>query len=476
MNYWHMQLHPDDIHWEREKELLEKTSLIGLGLGNKSQIDQFILEIKIDDIVLIRRGVVPIALVRVISKSVENELQENDFNSLDWFKYRRKVEVLDFAIGSDQAAFPSPSLTIKKAKNENTESYKYIERWYKKTEAGIMIRHIYIENYKMFKTFNISFAKDNKPLPLIVLAGVNGSGKTTLLEYLKDFTNLLKDVDESYVKFENIKDASIETLNSFSNKIGEKPIAGIYKKSIIYIPFSKNIDDFKKSLVGYQKDIMYKKDIKPSESYQIIVDNIERYLGVFDLDARFDGLDEKGQIYFKNSRGVRFSIDELSSGQKTVLIKLLDLYIQNVVGKVILIDEPELSLHPSWQNKILSLYEKFAIDNNCQIIIATHSPQIIGSAKNEYIRVLKFDKNNNIEVINDLIAYGRDVSWVLEEVMDAEHTREKTIVKKIEEIEVLLNDEKFLEVEKAIDSLENIIGKYDSELVRLRTVLEFERD
>ncbi len=29
MNYWHMQLHPDDLHWEREVELLENYSIIG---------------------------------------------------------------------------------------------------------------------------------------------------------------------------------------------------------------------------------------------------------------------------------------------------------------------------------------------------------------------------------------------------------------------------------------------------------------
>jgi len=46
------------------------------------------------------------------------------------------------------------------------------------------IRELYIENYKMFRDFKIDFLdSDDKPLDIVVLAGVNGSGKTTLLEY-----------------------------------------------------------------------------------------------------------------------------------------------------------------------------------------------------------------------------------------------------------------------------------------------------
>ena len=92
MTYWHMQLHPDDKNWRREKELLEKKSLIGLGEweGGQSQINQFKNEMQIGDIVLIKRGALAIALTKVIGS-----FEENDEGGIDWFKYRRKVEVLD---------------------------------------------------------------------------------------------------------------------------------------------------------------------------------------------------------------------------------------------------------------------------------------------------------------------------------------------------------------------------------------------
>jgi len=112
---------------------------------------------------------------------------------------------------------------------------------------------------------------------------------------------------------------------------------------------------------------------------------------------------------------------------------VLYLYFKDYKDKVILIDEPELSLHPSWQNRVLKIYENFAKQNDCQIIIATHSPHIIGSAKNEYLRILRKNEEGNIEVVDNSIAYGRDIEWVLEEVMGIQYTREKSIFNKLSE-------------------------------------------
>ena len=46
---------------------------------------------------------------------------------------------------------------------------------------------------------------------------------------------------------------------------------------------------------------------------------------------------------------------------------------------LILIDEPEISLHVAWQKKFLSDIRRIIKLNNVDIMLATHSPQIIGS-------------------------------------------------------------------------------------------------
>jgi len=176
------------------------------------------------------------------------------------------------------------------------------------------------------------------------------------------------------------------------------------------------------------------------------------------------------KVIFKNQNGKEFDIESLSTGEKTLLSKVLYLYFKDVNNKVILIDEPELSLHPAWQNRVLKLYENFAINNNCQVIIATHSPHIIASAKNEWIRVLTEDG-----VINNILAYGRDIKWVLKE-MGVESSRVPEVLTKIEHCKKLLEDDNYDEAEQCIDEIENIIGSHDSEIVALRTSLEFWRE
>jgi len=127
--YWHIQLHPNNINWNKEKELLETTSLIGLGelKEGDGQIKRFKDDMKKGDIVLVRRGSTPIALVEVIG-NYKHKIKNHKV--LDWFEHRREVKVLDYAT-DDMPSFPQPRGTLQKAINKNTPSYKYIDDWYR---------------------------------------------------------------------------------------------------------------------------------------------------------------------------------------------------------------------------------------------------------------------------------------------------------------------------------------------------------
>jgi predicted ATP-dependent endonuclease of OLD family len=43
-----------------------------------------------------------------------------------------------------------------------------------------------------------------------------------------------------------------------------------------------------------------------------------------------------------------------------------------------LLDEPEISLHPQWQMAVTHALKKVAAINNCRMLLATHSPTMIG--------------------------------------------------------------------------------------------------
>lgn len=85
-------------------------------------------------------------------------------------------------------------------------------------------------------------------------------------------------------------------------------------------------------------------------------------------------------FYLISNNGSRIDYDLLSSGEKNQLIMIFNLIFNSHSYDVVLIDEPEISLHVSWQsnfiNSILKIKNINLFDN---VIISTHSPTIIGN-------------------------------------------------------------------------------------------------
>jgi predicted ATPase len=96
------------------------------------------------------------------------------------------------------------------------------------------------------------------------------------------------------------------------------------------------------------------------------------------------GLDERGALKIlieDESTKSAFSIDAMSSGEKGLILTFL-LIAQNMErGGVVLLDEPELHLNPAVCREVLSfLMEEYALTRELQLIICSHSPEILGVA------------------------------------------------------------------------------------------------
>ncbi|MDD0816429.1 AAA family ATPase [Curvibacter sp. HBC28] len=74
---------------------------------------------------------------------------------------------------------------------------------------------------------------------------------------------------------------------------------------------------------------------------------------------------------------VKISPSKLSSGEQHELVLFYKLIFKSNKDDLILIDEPELSLHISWQNKFIADLKDVALLNSFSAVIATHSPDII---------------------------------------------------------------------------------------------------
>lgn len=83
---------------------------------------------------------------------------------------------------------------------------------------------------------------------------------------------------------------------------------------------------------------------------------------------------------YESGQSVRFS--EASSGEQAVVMSILGIASRIEHNSIIFIDEPEVCLHPEWQEKYISLLmTTFARYNGCHFIIATHSPQIVSNLR-----------------------------------------------------------------------------------------------
>lgn len=83
-----------------------------------------------------------------------------------------------------------------------------------------------------------------------------------------------------------------------------------------------------------------------------------------------------------SSKGIPVALDRLSSGEQHQLVLFFELLFEIKRNSLILIDEPELSLHVAWQKKFIGDLLSIIQLNKFDVILATHSPQLIGRWNN----------------------------------------------------------------------------------------------
>jgi len=113
-------------------------------------------------------------------------------------------------------------------------------------------------------------------------------------------------------------------------------------------------------------------------------DNLQRILDDLYYQKTVEFTD-RNSIQFISDSGEKISVNQLSSGEKQILILLLEATLQENRHWIYLADEPELSLHVDWQEKLVDYI--LALNRNAQIIFATHSPDIVSRFTNGIVRM-----------------------------------------------------------------------------------------
>lgn len=96
-------------------------------------------------------------------------------------------------------------------------------------------------------------------------------------------------------------------------------------------------------------------------------------------------ISESNDIYALTTSGKKLLPFELSSGEKQLVILLGEALLQESSPWIYIADEPELSLHVKWQEALVK--NMMEINPNCQVICATHSPDVAGPFGNRIIHM-----------------------------------------------------------------------------------------
>jgi len=257
-----------------------------------------------------------------------------------------------------------------------------------------------------------------------IIVGNNGTFKTTLLRLLRHAiayeknglffqshltkVNFKDDITMEYVEFENMLSKDNEGEDTLMNvttwtpMMGEKKILESEYRKLVKLDFVSTFDvkgDGKSSQDSYL-DIRLEK-LQSDYGYylsDLVKELTERINSNSSITkAELDKINERKNLFislvnecfvetgktlsndstklvFLKDNAIGIYPKELSSGEKQLLIILLTVLLERGEEYILMLDEPEISMHISWQYKLIDMI--LQLNPNVQIVLTTHSPMI----------------------------------------------------------------------------------------------------
>lgn len=333
------------------------------------------------------------------------------------------------------------------------------------------IRSLHLKNYKRFADLTIDLGE--KPARIVALVGPNGSGKSSILDSLlfSDSHSDIGDtgkrpahyhrlagsdtapsvdvtfVDGDYytIRAKKLLDSHENTIFSIRNPYryaggpavasSEPIVANSYGASDFSAQDNKldvNYDRLSKKYREY----MEQEDCRPSEARKFIIEelntSIERCLPLaIENLGEADAVNAELMFRKQGQKGI-FPFSDLSSGEKSVVDILLDLYLRKTdyEDSIFLIDEPELYVDPDVQKKLL--HEICGLlGANTQLWITAKSPSVIKTLQDDIGEEVQF------------IFFSGDRKWseeayVLEPVSASKDTWKSVFSSVIEDLSAII--------------------------------------
>lgn len=223
-----------------------------------------------------------------------------------------------------------------------------------------------------------------------ILSGVNGVGKSTILnrvvKYLLNVDRLAKTEDGVTLTYspEGTRGVSFDVIRSFDRPLISRDILSKVADMSLHSELDFQLYQLQRRYLDYQVNMSNRMVQLFTEQVPDAQQKAHEIAG--EKTQFFDIIDslfaDTGKVVNRTSNeivlvhhGEQLQPYQLSSGEKQMLIILLTVLVQNKQPYTLFMDEPEISLHIEWQQKLISLIRK--LNPNAQIILTTHSPAVI---------------------------------------------------------------------------------------------------
>ena len=276
----------------------------------------------------------------------------------------------------------------------SSEIYTHSEKKTKKSKEFLSI----------VDSLRVHFIKEQRLFLQLKELRVSHRGKSLLSQ--KHNYSVLVNVVEQYSKElkssidneqEKYSEISEELSADFSKRVLN--FKEIISKDIVKSKIEK-LEEKQKALKKYglssiELDIPTVDEINENDLKLLSVDlnDLEKKLSVFDdllkkiklfvdivnrrLSFKHIEIHSKKGFICSNDKGKILSLEELSSGEQHQIVLLYELIFKTTENTLLLIDEPEISLHVAWQHDFIEDLKRIVELKNIQVIVATHAPAII---------------------------------------------------------------------------------------------------
>lgn len=255
------------------------------------------------------------------------------------------------------------------------------------------IKSFYINNLWGYK--NIHWDNINPDVNIIV--GINGSGKTTLLNTMYGYYR----GKVIYASTLSPEKGIVYTEYKGEPKVLNPSIPIIYLRSLDNLPLRDKRKNEGQLLQELHSVVYQNAESTPTlMGYRMqILDNPEQATYIQKRITHFIEIvnelfaDSHKTIEIVNSQlavkqnNEYLSLDKLSSGEKQMMLITLKTFLTHEQPAVLFMDEPEISMHITWQNQLIDVLRE--LNPNAQLFITTHSPSVLSKGWGDKITYME---------------------------------------------------------------------------------------